>query len=172
MKSIVIYSSRTGNTKQVAEAIHSVLPEGTPCVSVKEAPTDLSVYDVVFMGFWADQGNADKAAQTVLKRLDAEKVALFATLGVSPMLPHAKGTMIAATGLLPNGQTPVGTFMCQGKVDPKVIEMMYKIFPKGHPHGQSAERDERHRLGASHPDENDLANAVAFAKEVLTKLSH
>ncbi len=38
MKSIVIYSSLTGNTKQVAEAITSVLPAGTPCVSMKELP--------------------------------------------------------------------------------------------------------------------------------------
>ncbi|SUP37187.1 flavodoxin family protein [Veillonella criceti] len=170
MKSIVIYSSRTGNTKQVAEAILTALPEGTACVPVNEAPADLTAYDIVFMGFWADQGNADKAAQAVLKRIDTDKVALFATLGVPPMLPHAKETMVAATGLLPKGQTPVGTFMCQGKVDPKVIEMMYKMFPEGHPHGRSAERDERHRLGATHPDENDLANAVAFAKEVMANL--
>ncbi|WP_295236158.1 flavodoxin family protein [Veillonella sp.] len=170
MKSIVIYSSRTGNTKQVAEAILNVLPEGTPCVPVNEAPADLTVYDVVFMGFWADQGNADKAAQAVIKRLDNEQVALFATLGVPPMLPHAKETMVAATALLSKGQTPVGTFMCQGKVDSKVIEMMYKMFPEGHPHGRSAERDERHRQGASHPDATDLANAAAFAKEVLAKL--
>ena len=65
MNSIVIYSSRTGNTKQVAEAIVGVLPEGTPCVPVNEAPADLSQYDLVFMGFWADQGNADKAAKDV-----------------------------------------------------------------------------------------------------------
>lgn len=115
MNSIVIYSSRTGNTKQVAEAIVGVLPEGTPCVPVNEAPADLSQYDLVFMGFWADQGNADKAAQAVLKRIDNEKVALFATLGVPPMMPHAKETMVAATGLLPKGQEPIGTFMCQAK---------------------------------------------------------
>ena len=30
MKSIVIYSSLTGNTQQVAEAMTSVLPAGTP----------------------------------------------------------------------------------------------------------------------------------------------
>ena len=73
MNSIVIYSSRTGNTKQVAEAIVGVLPEGTPCVPVNEAPADLSQYDVVFMGFWADQGNADKAAQAVLNALIMKK---------------------------------------------------------------------------------------------------
>ena len=51
MKYMVVYSSRTGNTKKVAEAIVSALPEGTPCVAVAEAPADLSAYDCVFAGF-------------------------------------------------------------------------------------------------------------------------
>ena len=63
MKSIVIYSSLTGNTKQVAEAITSVLPAGTPCVSMKEVPSDLSSYDLVFAGFWVDKGTANKEAR-------------------------------------------------------------------------------------------------------------
>ena len=69
MKSIVIYSSLTGNTKQVAEAITSVLPAGTPCVSMKELPSDLSSYDLVFAGFWVDKGTANKEARDVLGTL-------------------------------------------------------------------------------------------------------
>lgn len=170
MSHIVIYSSRTGNTKQVAEAIHSALPEDAVLVKAEEAPEDLSSYDVVFLGFWADQGNADKLAQKVIKRIHNDKVVLFATLGVPPTMPHAQETLDAAAKLLPDGQTPIGTFKCQGKVDPKVIEMMYKMFPQGHPHGKSEERDARHKQASTHPDENDLANAKQFAADVLAKL--
>ena len=106
----------------------------------------------------------------MIKEITNEKVALFCTLGVPPVSPHAQETIDAAAKLLPNGQVPVGTFKCQGKVDPKVIEMMYKMFPEGHSHGKSAERDARHAQAASHPDENDLANAKAFAEEVVGKL--
>ena len=45
MKSIILYSSLTGNTKSVAEAMASVMPEGTPCVPVKDAPEKLADYD-------------------------------------------------------------------------------------------------------------------------------
>ena len=48
--------------------------------------------------------------------------------------------------------------------------MMYKMFPEGHNHGKSPERDARHAQAASHPDENDLANAKAFVEEVIAKL--
>ena len=170
MAYIVVYSSRTGNTKQVAEAIAKALPEGTECVSVKDAPASFADYDGVFMGFWADQGNANKEAQPVIQRIDNKKVALFATLGVPPMMPHAEKTIVAAAGLLANGTTPVGMFKCQGKVDPKVIEMMYKQFPAGHPHGKSPERDALHARAAAHPDEQDLRDAADFAASVLKRL--
>ena len=118
MKSIVIYSSLTGNTKQVAEAITSVLPAGVP-----------------------------------------------------PQMAHAKESLINAANCLPDGVETVGTFICQGKVDPKVIEMMYKMFPKGHSHGQSADRDARHKQAAVHPNEDDFKAAQDFAKDILIKLS-
>lgn len=170
MEYIVIYSSRTGNTKMVADAIAKALPAGTSCVSVQEAPADLSGYKGVFLGFWADQGNADKEAQKVLKRINNPKIALFATLGVPPEAPHATETVEAASQLLPEPKNVVGTFKCQGKVDPKVIEMMYKMFPENHPHGRNPEREARHKQAASHPNEEDLIKAGAFAKEMQQKM--
>ena len=155
MKSIVIYSSLTGNTKQVAEAITSVLPVGTPCVSMKELSSDIASYDLVFAGFWVDKGTANKEARDVLGTLH------------NPHMEHAKQSLVNAAACLPDGVVPVDTFICQGKVDPKVIEMMYKMFPKGHSHGQSADRDTRHKQAAVHPNEDDCKAARQFAKHVL-----
>ena len=170
MKSIVIYSSLTGNTKQVAEAITSVLPAGTPCVSMKELPSDIASYDLVFAGFWVDKGTANKEARDVLGTLHNPHIALFATAGVPPQMAHAKESLVNAANCLPDGIEPVGTFICQGKVDPKVIEMMYKMFPPGSAHGQSPERDALHKAAETHPDEQDFANAKEFTKSVLAKL--
>lgn len=56
MKIIVLYSSRTGNTRKVAEAIASALPVGTPCLDLTQPlPEDLDAYDCVFLGYWVDQ---------------------------------------------------------------------------------------------------------------------
>ena len=85
-------------------------------------------------------------------------------------MAHAKESLINAANCLPDGVEPVGTFICQGKVDPKVIEMMYKMFPPGSAHGQSPERDALHKAAETHPDEQDFANAKEFAKSVLAKL--
>ena len=167
MKSIVIYSSLTGNTKQVAEAITSVLPEGTPCVAMSELPSDIASYDLVFAGFWVDKGTANKEARDVLGTLHNPHIALFATAGVPPHMEHAKQSLINAAACLPEGVVPVDTFICQCQVDPQVIEMMYNMFPKGHSHGQSADRDARHKQAAVHPNEDDCKAARQFAKHVL-----
>ena len=167
MKSIVIYSSLTGNTKQVAEAIACALSEGTPCVSMSELPSDIAAYDLVFA---VDKGTANKEARDVLGRLHNPHIALFATAGVPPHMEHAKQSLVNAASCLPEGVVPVDTFICQGKVDPKVIAMMYKMFPKGHSHGQSADRDARHKQAAVHPNEDDYKAAKAFAKHVLDSI--
>ena len=66
MKIIVLYSSRTGNTKKVAEAIASALPAGTPCLPAAKAPSDIETYDLVFMGYWVDRATANAEARTFL----------------------------------------------------------------------------------------------------------
>lgn len=167
MKIIVLYSSRTGNTKKVAEAIARALPAGTPCLPAAEAPSDIETYDLVFMGYWVDRGTANAEARTFLEGLHHPKVALFATLGADPRSEHAQKSLDEGARLLPEGTDVVGTFICQGAVDPKIIEMMYKKFPAGHPHGRSPERDARYAEAAKHPDEDDLQRAFDFAADIL-----
>ena len=171
MKSIILYSSLTGNTKRVAEAMASVMPEGTPCVPVKEAPENLADYDTVFVGFWVDRGTANKEAAKLIETLKNPNIVFFATLGMYADSEHARESIDKASELLQNKESLVDGFVCQGKIDPKVIEMMYKMFPKGHSHGQSADRDARHKQAAVHPNEDDCKAAQEFAKDILTKLN-
>ncbi|MCI1749904.1 MAG: flavodoxin family protein [Megasphaera cerevisiae] len=170
MRTIVLYSTRTGNTKKVAEAIAGGLPAGTPCVSVTETPEDLAGYDCVFIGYWVDRGTADKAAQDIIKVLSNKHVAIFATLGADPKSEHAAECLKNGEALLPEGKKADGLFICQGAVDPKLIEMMYQKFPAGHPHGRTPEREALHAEAAKHPDAADLADAKAFAEDVMKRI--
>ena len=49
MKTLIVYSSLTGNTKKVAEAIAAVLP-GCDLLPVEEAPASVEGYDLVALG--------------------------------------------------------------------------------------------------------------------------
>lgn len=164
MKSLVVYSSLTGNTKMVAEAIAEEL--GADIKSVAENPA-ADGYDLVAAGFWVDKGSADELSVKYLPTLKNAKVALFATLGADPKSEHAAKCLEKAAGLLDGSNRIVGRFICQGKIDPKLIERMNKMFAgqTGNPHAPSKERDERHKKASTHPDAQDLADAkAAFAR--------
>jgi len=112
-----------------------------------------------------------RSAQKILEALTAKKVAIFATLGADPTSEHAHKCLASATELVPAHTEVVDSFICQGAVDPKLIEMMYKRFPANSPHGKNPESEARHTEAAKHPDEADLAAARAFAERVTEKVS-
>ena len=64
MKSIVIYSFPTGNTKQVAEAIAAYCQQVHHVYLCQELPSDVSSYDLVFARFWVIKGRLIKKPVT------------------------------------------------------------------------------------------------------------
>lgn len=170
MKSLVVYSSLTGNTKMVAEAIAEELGKGTKLVSVEAEPA-VDGYDLVAVGFWVDRGTADQKTAKYLQELNHAKVALFATLGANPVSEHAKKSLDNAEKLLDETNTVVGRFICQGKVDPKLIEQMNKTFPAGHPHGMNEERRARHEEAGKHPNAQDLIHAKQIFAQIKVDLA-
>lgn len=164
MRIAVIYSSRTGNTRKVAEAIHESLPEGAELCRIDDAP-DPSRFDLIFVGFWVDKGTANKDAQTFMQKLSGQRVALFGTLGAYPDSDHARQCLERASALLPTC-TVVDTFICQGAIDPKLIEWMKTLHPDN-PHGPNEARRKLWHDAESHPDETDLASARQWAARVI-----
>ncbi len=167
MRPVVVYSSKTGNTKKVAEAVQAALPEGTP---IRLAPemSDISDFDLVYMGYWVDRGTADEAAREAMAKITGKKVALFATLGAYPDSDHAKESLEKGAACLGADCDVVGTFICQGAIDPALQERM-RQFPPDHPHAVTPERLQRWKDASTRPDEEDCANAASFARETFAK---
>eukprot|EP01155_Anaeramoeba_flamelloides_P019271 Anaeramoba_flamelloidesa573600_20.p2 GENE.a573600_20~~a573600_20.p2 ORF type:complete len:175 (-),score=25.09 a573600_20:627-1151(-) len=163
MKSLVVYSSRTGNTQQVARAIYEALPEPKEIFSTKEAP-DPSAYDFLALGFWVDKGAANAASAKYMKSVTGKKIGLFGTLGAYPDSDHAIQCMEKARSMV-QGNDILGEFLCQGKVDPDLIKMMETKMKDDPHHSMTPERRARLEEAAKHPDEKDLADArVLFAE--------
>lgn len=168
MKTLVLWSSRTGNTKAVAEAIYSALPEGREISEVGRVK-DFSSYDVVFVGFWAYRRGADMLARKALSLLEGKKVAIYGTGGVYADSQTAKDYLENAAALLPESATLLGTFFSQGRVasfhEGKRSEKKEKVHP------MTPERLERLMEAEKHPNEEDFARAKVWTKEVLDKAS-
>lgn len=111
MKSLVLWSSRTGNTKKVAEAIYEALP-GEKDILEEGREKDLSSYDLIFVGFWAFRRGADMVARRTLAKMEGKKVAIYATAGTYPDSQAAKDYLDNAAALLPESAKCLGTWIC------------------------------------------------------------
>lgn len=163
MNILVVYSSRTGNTKQVAQSIADVL--GVKAVDVKTNP-DYTAFDLIVAGYWVDRGGPNHEMKSYLQGITHKKVALFSTLGADPLSEHGKNSVAAGIDSLGDDSTCVGTFICRGKVDPLLVEQMKGRFPVGHPHAYTPEWLARIDAAAAHPTEEDLESARLFAEQL------
>lgn len=158
MKTLVVYSSLTGNTQKVAEAVAEALP-GCELHPVESAPAP-DDFDMVAVGYWVDKGMPDARAQAYMRSVRNKKVALFGTLGAWPDSEHAKDCVSrseAVVGAPELGNTVLGSFICQGRVDPKVVAAMQKMAGDVHP--MTPERKARLEEAARHPDGEDCRRA-------------
>jgi flavodoxin len=169
MKTLVTYSSLTGNTQKIAEAVSQAI-EHSVLLPLTDNP-DSQNYDLIIAGFWVDKGLPDARTKSFLEKLSGQKVGYFFTLGAYPDSDHAQEVSQAAAEILAKGQNIIlGSYRCQGKVDPVLLEKMKKMLPPDHPHAQmTPERKARLEEAAKHPDNSDLQKARAFALEVWQK---
>jgi flavodoxin len=166
MKALVAYSSRTGNTKMVAEAIHGVMPADAMLAAVENAP-DPADFDFIAVGFWVDKGMPDDLAKEFMAKISNKQVGLFGTLGAWPDSEHARECMAHAVKLMEdNGNTIKCQFICMGKVDPRLIEAMQKMPEAAARHAMTPERKARLEEAAKHPDAADLERAQMVFKGV------
>lgn len=166
MKTLVVYSTLTGNTKTIAESIAKAVPH-SEIADVSQLP-DASVYDVIFTGFWVDKGHADDKMLAYMETINNKKVAPFFTLGAWPDSEHADHVFEDTKKRLAGNQI-LGHYRCQGKIDPKLLERMAQM--TDNPHAMTPERQARINEAAKHPDANDCAKAEIFAKNIMAGIN-
>ena len=106
MKTLIVYSSQTGNTKKMADAVNDVIGGEKTLYPVGEAPHPAG-YDLVVLGFWLMAGKPDPKSSDYLAGVGDAKLFLFATHGASADSDHAAKAIAHAKSLAPSAQ--VGT---------------------------------------------------------------
>lgn len=158
MKSLIVYSSQTGNTKKLAEVCVEALTGDTDIYPVNEAPESGS-YDLIAVGFWLQQGKPDPLSMAYLSRIPkGKKIFLFATHAAAKGSEHATQAMDYAVTLLKE-PTIVGKFSCQGEANPKILEKA-----KGKPQPPVWLKDAPHAVG--HPDAADMNELQQMIKDI------
>ncbi|MGP1485605.1 MAG: flavodoxin family protein [Campylobacter sp.] len=163
MKRLVIYTTKTGNTAKVGNAIADELGCGAVNFSDVES-LNLDEFDYIAIGFYVDKGDAETNFKNWLKsNIKNKKVGVFMTLGADPDNPHSVDCINKVKDVLrQNGNEILNEYFCQGAVSPEMIAIMRKMgeaMPNDPRFAITPEREERWLRAASHPDENDLQNA-------------
>ncbi len=159
MKALVVYSSRTGNTRCVAEAVrdalHAVMPGGAELHPVESAPPP-DGFAFIALGFWVDKGRPDDKALGYMALVNGHKVGFFGTMGANTDSDHGRGVLTDTRARLSENEI-LCEFLCLGKIDPAVVTAMNAHHP------MTPERAARIETARTHPDEADrLAAAQAF----------
>lgn len=167
MKTLVVYSSRTGNTEKVARAIAAVL--GPECVlsRAEDAPPP-DKFDFIAFGFGVYRGWPDGELRSYMRRAQPRYAGIFLTLGAWPDSEHAQTCLARAEGMLSASKILV-SFACHGAFSPDMVARM-KSRPKGSVHGWNEERAARVAAAATHPDAADITRAQELFRTALTKV--
>lgn len=172
MDYMVLYSSKTGNTKKVATEIFSALP------GMSKDMQSLDEYrgkeaDVFFIGFWVSRGTCEMSVIDAMSELHGKKIALFGTCGLGSDAEYYRSIEQKVNVWIPDDCEYLGMFLCQGKM-PMQVREHYEI-----PWEDSRQEECRKKLlhnfdeALFHPNEADLAEARAFVEQVLDKcMSH
>lgn len=167
MKTLITYSSQTGNTKKVADAVSKAFT-GAELKDISEV--DHLDYDLIVVGTWIDKSTADTKALKFIETIKDKKTAFFYTLGAYPDSDHAKDCTANIKNLFEtNNNEVIGHFHCQGAINPKLIAWMSQL-PTEHPHSPNPDRIKRWEDAKSHPNEKDLADAKEAFKNILAAL--
>lgn len=140
MYSLVVYYSRGGKTRKIADAIAQEM--GCEAVDLKNAAPDASGVDLLMVGSGNYCGIPHKTLQDFMEGLQPaskEKAAVFATSGG----PEPQCIKAMKEVLETKGYEVISSFDCRGQ---------FFLMNRGH------------------PDEDDLKNAKAFANELREKL--
>ena len=152
----IVYSSRTGNTEELARAIREALPERN-CIYYGGPDAKALEADMIYLGFWTDKGSCDESCAEFIKSLSCQKLFLFGTAGFGGAPAYFEQILDRVKSKLGSGVTVLGSYMCQGKMPMSVRERYMQM-------EESPRRTamlENFDAALSHPDAEDLENLRA-----------
>ncbi len=172
MKYAVVYSSRTGNTALLAQALKKALPE-SDCLYFGSPASDTAAEaaeraDLIFTGFWTDKGDCAGDISGFLEKLRNKNIFLFGTAGFGGEPTYFDRIVQRVRQHTDASDTVVGSYMCQGKM-PLSVRQRYE--------SQLAQNPERTQqlldnfdAAQSHPDEQDAEKLVRLAAGYIRQL--
>ena len=164
MKILVTYYSKSGNTEKIANAIYTELKdEGITLQNVTEMDVStIESYDLIFIGSPVHAGTYPKHVKPFFKAIPENcktKFASFYTYGVPIPSFYERYEKKLNKQSTKNGLSLIGIFKCLG--EHRALDLLEKV--------DLAAAEKARVESKDHPNEEDIANAKNFAREIANK---
>lgn len=166
---MIVYSSITGNTKMIADAIKDVLDEDSCVYCGKPDGITTQEADVIFVGFWVFRGSCIEEIEKYLKTLENKKVFLFGTAGFGGSESYFETILANVKQYLSESNNVIGSFLCQGKMPSSVLER-YQVMLEEQPGNKNAQNMiSNYHSALLHPDMHDVEAVKVVVKGILNE---
>ena len=146
-----MFSSVTGNTRMLAEAIRETLPKEN-CDYFGVCGGAEAKSELLYVGFWTDKGNAD--ADT--PGLRVKNIFLFGTAGLCGSEACVRKVLYRVRQSVDASNTFIGEYMCQGRM-PQAVKERYLRMKEQPEHPANLDMlIENFDRALPHPDAADL----------------
>ena len=159
MKAYVMYESKTGNTKKLADTIKKYYRD-RDCTAL-----GLDDADVVFEGSWTDKGHIADAMAEKVSRLKEKKVFIFGTCGYASDEYYKQVAEMSARALT-SGSKMIGYFYCQGEMPISVRQKYEASLSENAEDIHMQVALENFDMAIGHPNQDDLDRLVKVLDEL------
>lgn len=157
MKITFIYSSRSGNTKKLAQGLHSACDLDKEIYAIEDQFECNA--DIHIVCCWIDKAKPDSKTMALVESLKNTKTYIVATLGAKPDSEHGVNCKDNIREIFSQTEI-IGIDLVQGAISDDMIEMFKKV-PSDHIHALSEEKLKRYESLRGRPNKEDIDNAFA-----------
>ncbi len=166
MKILIAYSSNTGNTKKIADAMYEECTKAD-FLNIKDVK-EFESYDLIILGGWIDKGTFNNEVIERLDEIKNKNVVFFFTLGKRPTDMHAyRCVQNIKKSLTKNNNNVLGHYHCMGQISKQLRDKMSEMFKAS----KKEKLDEKWELSNNRPNEKDVVGAKEFIKAILEELN-
>ena len=155
MSYAIVYSSKTGNTKLLADTIFNILPK-QDCIYIGEPSEKVLQADTLYIGFWTDKGRCNDEIKAFLKTLTNQDIFLFGTCGFGQDPTYFTKILNKVKSYLPSQVNVLGEYMCQGKMPMSVRARYEKMAKAPIPIPNMKKMIENFDQALEHPNTKDI----------------
>lgn len=157
----ILYTSLTGCTRKVAQAIYDGIPGEDKSIHDLADGIPPITGDILLLGYWGVSGGPDKDTAEFLKTVSGKAVGVFCTLGYYADTAHARKTLETGLNLVKDRNEVIGGYVCNGAVAKHLITSQGKV-PGQLP---TEQKEIRWEIAASHPTPAECALAAERFRE-------